>query len=108
MAVNLYKNVARHTFLQAVDVLGVHAQQQTFLVQHADEVMDVIGSMSARVQLFGQREERTRIVGEVVDIEDGFRVWNVVLFQVGIQACAWGSDGNKDHMEEWAWDKLLL
>lgn len=84
MGVNLYLNLIQHTFLQAVDILGVHAEQQTFLVKHADEVMDVIGSMSARVQLFGQREERTRVIREVVDIEDCFRVGNVVFFQVGI------------------------
>lgn len=81
MAVNVFWN---YTFLQAIDVLGVHAEQQAFLVQHTDKVMDVVGPVSARVQLFGQREERTRVIGEVVDIEDGFGVGNVVLFQVGI------------------------
>lgn len=77
-------NLSKHTFLQAIDVLGVHTEQQTFLVQHVDKVVDVIGSMSARVQLFSKREKRTRVIREVVDIEDGFGVGNIVLLQVGI------------------------
>lgn len=64
--------------------------------------------MSARVQLFSQREERTRVIREVVDIKDGFGVGNVVLFQVGIQASAWSSDGKKDHMKKYEYQKLLL
>lgn len=43
----------RLTLLQSVDVLGVHSQQQAFVVKHADEVVDVVGSMAARIQNFG-------------------------------------------------------
>lgn len=74
------------TLLQAVDVLRVHAQQQAFVVEHADEVVDVVGPVASRIQSLGQGEERQRVVGEEVDVEDGLWVGNVVLLQVGIQA----------------------
>lgn len=77
------------TALQAVNVLGVQAQQQALLMQHADEVVHVVGPVVARVQLLGQGEEWTRVIGEIVDIEDGLWVREVVLFQVGIQTSPW-------------------
>lgn len=80
------------TLLQSVDVLSVHAEQQILLMQHADEIMDVIRTMVARVQLLGQRKERTRVFGEVIDVEDGFGIRNVVLFQICIQTRAWGPE----------------
>lgn len=77
------------TALQAVNVLGVQAQQQALLMQHADEVVHVVGPVVAWVQLLGQGEEWTRVIGEIVDIEDGLWVREVVLFQVGIQTSPW-------------------
>lgn len=67
------------TFLQPVNVLGVHSEQQALVMQHADEIVDVVGPVGARVQLLGQGEERLRVVGEVVDVENGFWVRDVVL-----------------------------
>ena len=58
-------------------------------MQHADEVVHIVRLVVARVQLLGQGEERSRVIGEVVDIEDGLWVRDVVLFQVGVQTSAW-------------------
>lgn len=67
------------TFLQAIDVLRVHAQQQAFVVERTDEVVDVVGPVAARIQSLGQREERLRVVGKVVNVENGLWVGDVVL-----------------------------
>lgn len=81
------------TFLQAVDVLRVHAQQQAFVVERADEVVDVVGPVAAGIQGLGQREERLRVVGKVVNVENGLWVRDVVLLQVGIKSSSWSSEG---------------
>lgn len=64
------------------------------MVKHADEVVYVVGSVSARIESFGQGEERLWVIGEVVDVEDGFRVGDVVLLQVSIKTCPWSSGNN--------------
>lgn len=79
------------TFLQSVNILGVHSEQQAFVVEHADEVVYVVGSVAARIQSFGQGEERLRVVGEVVDVENSFWIRDVVLLQVGVKTCSWSS-----------------
>ena len=61
------------------------------MVQHADEVVDVVGPVAAGVQLLGQGEEGTGVLGEVVDVEDGLRVRDAILFEVGVQPGSWGS-----------------
>lgn len=61
-------------------------------MKHADEVVYVVGLVAARIQRLGQREERLRVVGEVVDVENGFWVRDVVLLQVGIKTCSWSSE----------------
>lgn len=81
------------TFLQAIDVLRVHAQQQAFVVERADEVVDVVGPVAAGIQSLGQREERLRVVGKVVNVENGLWVRDVVLLQVGIKSSSWSSEG---------------
>lgn len=43
----------RLTLLESVDVLCVHSEQQAFVVKHADEVVDVVGTMAARIQNLG-------------------------------------------------------
>lgn len=65
------------------------------MVQHADEVVDVVGPVAAGVQRLGQGEEGLRVVGEEVDVEDGLGEGEVVLLQVGVQACSWGSGGRE-------------
>lgn len=67
-----------------------------------DEVVDVVGSVAAWVQLLGQGEEGPRVVGEVLDVEDGLRVGDVVLGQVGIQPCARGPSGREDRNTNWS------
>lgn len=62
------------------------------MVQHADEVVDVVGSVTAGINHLGKRKERLRVVGEIVHVENGFRVGNVVCFQVGVEARPWSSD----------------
>lgn len=88
------------TLLQPVDVLRVHAQQQALVVQHADEVVDVVGPVAPGVERLGQGEERLRVVGEVVDVEDGLRVGNVVLLQVGVQARSRSSEAEGRSADE--------
>lgn len=80
------------TLLQPVDVLRVHAQQQAFVMEHADEVVDVVGPVVAGIQSLCQGEEWQWVVGEVVDVEDGLRVGDAVLLQLGIQACSRSSE----------------
>lgn len=85
------------TFLQPVDVLRVHAQQQAFVMQHADEVVDVVGPVAAGIQSLRQGEEWQRVIGEVIDVEDGLRVGDVELLQVSIQACSWSSGQQRNN-----------
>jgi len=87
------------TFLQAVDVLGVDAQQEALVVEHADEVMDVVGPVAAGVELLGQREEGFRVVREVVDVEHRLGVRKVVALQVRIQSCPWRSESRVQAVE---------
>lgn len=56
------------------------------MVEHADEVVDVVGPVASGIQSLRQGEEGQRVVGKEVDVEDGLRVGEVVLLQVGIQA----------------------
>lgn len=66
------------------------------MVEHADEVVDVVGPVASRIQSLGQGEERQRVVGEEVDVEDGLWVGNIVLLQVGIQACSWSPEQRRN------------
>lgn len=61
-------------------------------MKHADEVVYVVGSVAARIQGLGQGEERLRVVGEVVNVENSFWVRDVVLLQVGVKTCSWSSE----------------
>lgn len=80
------------TFLQPVDVLGVHPQKQPFVVKHVDKVVYVVRSVAPGIERLGQGEERLRVVGEVINVENGFRVRDVVLLQVGVKARSRGSE----------------
>lgn len=61
-------------------------------MEHTDEVVDVVGPVAARIQSLGQREERLRVIGEVVNVEDSFWVRDVVLLQVSVKACSRSSE----------------
>lgn len=80
------------TFLQPIDVLRVHSQQQAFVMEHADEVVYVVGPVAARIQSLGQGEERLRVVGEVVNVENSFWVRDVVPLQVSVKTRSWSSE----------------
>lgn len=94
------------TFLQSVDVLGVHSEQQAFVMEHADEEVYVVGSVAAWIQSLGQREERLRVIGEVVDVENGFWVRDVVLLQVCVKTCSWSSENAE--VQTWYTFKYLF
>lgn len=80
-----------HTSFQPVDVLRVHPEQLLLLVQQSHKIMSQVGLIVPRVQLFGQREERIRVVTEKADLEYGLGVRQVVLLQVVIETAAWRS-----------------
>lgn len=61
-------------------------------MKHADKVVYVVWSVAARIQSLGQGEERLRVIGEVVNVENSFRVRDVVLLHVGIKTCSWSSE----------------
>lgn len=54
-------------------------------MEHADEVVYVVGPVAARIQSLGQGEERLRVVGEVVNVENSFWVRDVVPLQVSVK-----------------------
>lgn len=64
-------------------------------MQHVDEVVDVVGPVAAGIQRLGQREEGLRVIGEVVDVEDGLWVRDAVLLQVGVESRSWSSAATK-------------
>ena len=51
-------------------------------------MVDWVGLVSPRIELPGQGQERFRIVGEEGDVKDGHRVWDPVLLEIVVQACA--------------------
>lgn len=87
----MHTNKISLTFLQSVDVLGVHSEQQSFVMKHADEVVYVVWMVAAGIQSLGQGEEGLRVVGEVVNVENSFWVRDVVLLQVGVKTGSWSS-----------------
>lgn len=64
-------------------------------MQHVDEVVDVVWPVAAGIQRLGQREEGLRVIGEVVDVEDGLWVRDAVLLQVGVESRSWSSAATK-------------
>lgn len=64
-------------------------------MKHADEVVYVVGAVDAGIQSLGQGEERLRVVGEVVNVEDGFWVREVVFLHVGVKTCSWSPEERK-------------
>lgn len=70
-------------------------------MEHTDEVVDVVGPVAARIQSLGQREERLRLIGEVVNVENSFRVRDVVLLQVSVKACSRSPEKGQFHTDIW-------
>lgn len=70
------------------------------MVEHADEVVDVVGPVASRIQSLGQGEEWQRVVGEEVDVEDGLWVGNIVLLQVGIEARSWSPEQYRNNKSD--------
>lgn len=69
-------------------------------MKHADKVVNVVGSMAARIQSLGQGEKRLGVIGEVVNVENGLWVREAVLLQVGIETCSW-SPKEKTEVQRW-------
>ena len=65
---------------QTVDVLRVNAQQSALFLQQLDKKVDVVGMETpGRPQLLGQRHKGLGVDVEEGEVEDGFRIRNVVL-----------------------------
>lgn len=58
-----------------VDVLGVISQELSLELELSDEAMRKRRLVLARVDLFGELEEGTRVVLEVHYVEHRLRVW---------------------------------
>lgn len=78
------------TSLQPVNVLGIEAQEEPFVVQESQEIVGVIGSVVARVELLGQSEKGLRVDKEIHQFKDCFWVRDVVLLKVTVEAAPWG------------------
>lgn len=55
-------------------------------MQESQEIVGVVGSIIARVELLGQSEKWLGVDEEVGQFKDGFRVRDVVLLKVTIEA----------------------
>jgi len=76
------------TSFQSIDVLGIIPEQHSLVLQKPHKVVDWVGLVLPWVEFPGQGQEWFRIVGEEGDVKDGHRVWDPVLLQIVVQACA--------------------
>jgi hypothetical protein len=60
-------------------------------VEEPQEVVSDIGPVVPRVQLLGQHEKGLGVVKEKAKFKDGFRVRDVILLKVAVEAAPWGS-----------------
>uniref|UniRef100_A0A8W7PT94 Uncharacterized protein n=1 Tax=Anopheles coluzzii TaxID=1518534 RepID=A0A8W7PT94_ANOCL len=77
-AVRLHYLILRNasdTF-QRVNVLRVVAHQQTLLLEQPDEVVRRCRFERARVELLGEREERFRVLVQILQLKDGLRCFS--------------------------------
>lgn len=88
-----YQNKRRlkkiHTSFQPVDVLRVHPEKLTLLVEQSYEIMGQIGLIVPWIQLFGQGEEGIRVLMKKADFEYGLGIGKVILLQVVVEAATW-------------------
>lgn len=59
-------------------------------MQESQEIVGVVGSVVARVELLSQSEKGLRVGKEIHQLEDGFWVRDVVLLKVTVEAAPWG------------------
>lgn len=59
-------------------------------MQESQEIVGVIGSVVARVELLGQSEKGLRVDKEIHQFKDCFWVRDVVLLKVTVEAAPWG------------------
>lgn len=64
-------------------------------MEQAYKVMGQVRLIVSRIQLFGQSEERIRVVVEEFNFKYGLSVGEVVLLQVVVKSAAWRSEGEK-------------
>jgi len=89
--------------LETVDVLGVELVQQTLLGKQADEDMRDGGVEVARVEVLGQHVKGLGVMAEEAEIKNGFRLWQVQLGEVGVEAGFWRAEvGNWRDDEFWS------
>lgn len=86
---------------ERIDVLRPKPVQDALVLQESEKVVRRCRLEVARVQFFRQRVKRFRMFFEVVDIEYGFGVRQVVLRQVVVQSCPgraeiWNASGGRD------------
>jgi hypothetical protein len=72
---------------ERVDILRPEPVQDALVLQESKKVVRRCRLEVARVQFFRQRVERFRMVFEIVDIEYGFGVRQVVLRQIVVEPC---------------------
>lgn len=69
--------------------MRVHPQKLALIVEQPHKIMGQVGLVVPWIQLFGQSEERVRVVMEKVNLKYGLRVGQVVLLQVVIETAPW-------------------
>ncbi len=75
--------------LKVVDVLRVDAGQDGLLLQELEEKVGRGRLVSAGEQVLGERYKWSRVLGEEVEIKDGFGRREVELLQVAVDASTW-------------------
>lgn len=81
--------VTRLTSFQAVDVLRVHPEKLTLLVEQPDKVVGYVRLVVSWIQLFGQSKEGIRVSVEKADLKYGLSIGEVILLQVVVETTAW-------------------
>eukprot|EP00906_Rhabdomonas_costata_P008776 RCo012460 len=92
MALDQQIGVDVRSALQAVNVLGVVAQQQTLLAEKLDEQVHVCGLIVPWPHLLSDNEEGLGVLAEEVQLEHGLRKGQVVLLQLRVQPRAGGAE----------------
>lgn len=59
-------------------------------MQESQEIVSIVGSIIARVELLGQSEKWLGVDEEVGQFKDGFGIRDAVLLKVTIEAAPWG------------------
>ena len=73
--------------LERVDVLRKDAREELLAREEDKKVVRQGGQVVAWENLAREREEGLWVSEEVGQLENGFRVWKLVLLQVGVEPC---------------------